>query len=433
MRPWLFRIAHNEAVSALRRRRPTTELSSVLERGSTSIEDEGAERAELSVLLRDLRELTDHQRSALVLRELNDLSHQEIALALGTSVGGAKQTIFEARRSLFEFAEGRAMACDEIRRTISDADGRVLRSRRIRAHLRECSGCAAFAAAIPARAGELRALAPALPVATAGGLVDRIALSGAVHHGGSSFARLAAAATAKAGTAGAGFGANAMAGVAVVASATLGVTVGVGKIVHAMAHAEASRGGTHAAVRAPARHPQHGHPASSLSAGAPRAARSALIAPAAAAGTNHAARTTRHGWGAAHGRGDLGSHAAETGRPAWAQAPAGATTHGSSTSEQHGHGATHAAGHAGHGKPAWASQGKSSSASTGSSNSTHSASHGSDKGAGPKAAKPAPPGAEKSAQAKSGKSAGTDVVGVDVSVPTVTAPGSATALAHRHN
>ena len=67
---------------------------------------------------------------------------------LETSVGAAKQAIFEARRSLFEFAEGRAMACDEVRKTISDADGRSLRSRRVRAHLRDCSACAEFAAAI---------------------------------------------------------------------------------------------------------------------------------------------------------------------------------------------------------------------------------------------------------------------------------------------
>ena len=59
-----------------------------------------------------------------------------------TSVGAAKQTIFEARRSLSEFAEGRVMACDEVRKVVSDADGRSLRSRRVRAHLSDCAGCA---------------------------------------------------------------------------------------------------------------------------------------------------------------------------------------------------------------------------------------------------------------------------------------------------
>src|SRR2546423_572904 len=169
IRPWLFRIAHNEAVSLLRRRRPTTELSELSDASTASVEEQVAERDELSLLLHDLRKLTERQRSALVMRELSGLSHEEIAIALGTSLGAAKQTIYEARRSLFEFAEGRAMACDDIRKTLSDADGRTLRSRRVRAHLRECTRCSAFAAAIPARSADLRALTPALPTLAATG------------------------------------------------------------------------------------------------------------------------------------------------------------------------------------------------------------------------------------------------------------------------
>jgi RNA polymerase sigma factor (sigma-70 family) len=251
MRPWLFRIAHNESISVVRRRRPTFELSQAPDDVTNSIEDQVAERAELSVLVRDLHQLTDRQRSALVLRELSGLSHQEIAIALGTSVGAAKQTIFEARQSLFEFAEGRAMACDEIRRTISDADGRTLRSRRVRAHVRECRGCAAFAAAIPVRTGELRALAPALPASAAVGLLGRIATS-AAGRGGGGLARLTAA-TAKTASAGGGFGANALAGAAVVATATAGVTIGLGHIVHATAHRDSGRAGRPATTLPPTR------------------------------------------------------------------------------------------------------------------------------------------------------------------------------------
>jgi hypothetical protein len=61
------------------------------------------------------------------------MSHQEIAVALGTSEAAAKQAIFEARGSLLEFAEGRAMACEEVVRAISDGDRRMLRGRRPRA------------------------------------------------------------------------------------------------------------------------------------------------------------------------------------------------------------------------------------------------------------------------------------------------------------
>jgi hypothetical protein len=191
------------------------------------------------------------------MRELSGLSHEEIALALETSVGAAKQAIYEARRSLFEFAEGRAMPCDEIRRTISDADGRLLRSRRVRAHLRECSACATFAAAIPERRGELRALVPTLPAATAAGLLGHVAGTGSAHGSGSGLVGLAVGGTGKA--AGAALAANALAGVAVVATATVGVTIGVDKLAHA---ARQAGNGQHAVPAAhsavtPARTPGH--------------------------------------------------------------------------------------------------------------------------------------------------------------------------------
>src|ERR1700745_2297433 len=95
IRPWLFRIAHNEAISLLRRRRPTADLSAASGAWTASTEDQVAERTELRTLLHDLDRLTERQRSALVMRELSGLSHEEIATALGTSVGTAKQTIYE--------------------------------------------------------------------------------------------------------------------------------------------------------------------------------------------------------------------------------------------------------------------------------------------------------------------------------------------------
>jgi RNA polymerase sigma factor (sigma-70 family) len=265
MRPWLFRIAHNESISILRRRQRSAELSAASGHRTNSVEEQAVDRAELSVLFRDLRELTDRQRSALVLRELSGLSHQEIAIALETSAAAAKQTIFEARLSLLEFAEGRAMACDEIRKTISDADGRALRSRRVRAHLRNCGGCAAFAAAIPTRTGELRALAPALPTVAAAGLFGRTVIAAAGRGGGAGFGPLAAGAAAKTAATGAGFGmsaltgagfgANALAGMAVVASATAGVTIGVGSAVHDLAHHAGAGGHHHLRAPAPSRNP----------------------------------------------------------------------------------------------------------------------------------------------------------------------------------
>src|SRR5581483_11933227 len=176
LRPWLYRIAHNEAVSILRDRGAAEKrLKRVPRRtDAPSVEERVGDRARLSSLLEDLSQLPDRARGALVMREMGGLSHEEIAAAMGLSVGAAKQAIFEARRGLLELAEGRAMSCDDITRRLSDGDRRAFRGRRIRAHLRACGTCAAFAAAIPRREGELRALAPLLAPVSAAAVLDHI-------------------------------------------------------------------------------------------------------------------------------------------------------------------------------------------------------------------------------------------------------------------
>ena len=46
------------------------------------------------------RRLPEKQRAALVLRVYQDMTHQEIAATLGTSVGAAKANVFHALRNL---------------------------------------------------------------------------------------------------------------------------------------------------------------------------------------------------------------------------------------------------------------------------------------------------------------------------------------------
>ena len=172
IKPWLFRIAHNEAISILRKRRATTELDDIPV--LTDLDDQVSEREELRLLQMDLADLPDRQRAALVLRELNGLSHAEIAVVLETSAANVKQTIYEARTALFSAREGREMPCDDVRRMLSDGDGRVLRGRGVRAHLRSCAGCRLFQADIKQREKRLALLAPPLPTAGAAALLAEI-------------------------------------------------------------------------------------------------------------------------------------------------------------------------------------------------------------------------------------------------------------------
>ncbi len=228
VRPWLFRIAHNESVSLIRRRRPDGEFSEFPEHSTVSVEERAEERERFAQLVADLRELPEAQRGALVMRELSGLSHEEIGVALEVTVGAAKQTIFEARRSLMEFVEGRAMGCEEVRRTISDADGRSLRSRRMRAHVRDCSACAAFAVAIPKRQVGLRAIAPPLPAFAAAGLFARVAGGGSGHVGAGASAVAAGAGK----TVGAALAMKTLGGVAILATAAAGATIALKDATH---------------------------------------------------------------------------------------------------------------------------------------------------------------------------------------------------------
>jgi RNA polymerase sigma factor (sigma-70 family) len=174
LRPWLFRIAHNEAISLIRRRDTTSAPVEASDRSAPSAEESASERAHLALLVSDLHELPERQRSALLLRELSGLSHREIAVALEISMHTVKHAIADGRRSLGEQQEGRTMRCESVRQSISYHDKRVLRSLRVRAHLRDCPSCAEFAATTCARQAGLRLLVPPLTPLVAAGLLARV-------------------------------------------------------------------------------------------------------------------------------------------------------------------------------------------------------------------------------------------------------------------
>jgi RNA polymerase sigma factor (sigma-70 family) len=299
IRPWLFRIAHNESISVLRRRRPAAELTDDLGGAVASVEEHEDRRARLALLVADLRELPDRQRAALVMRELSGLSHEDIAVALSTSVGGAKQAIFEARRALSEFVEGRAMSCEDICRLVSDADGRVLRGRRVRAHLRECSSCSSFATMIPGRSADLRALVPPLPAIAAAGLLTRILGGSSVSGGGAGLgggAGIAGALTGK--TVSLGLLTKAVAGLMIVSAASFGIT---NAVQHATAVHHSSSASTpavqHAATGSSAAHAVTGTANNSGIPGSASASHRLNAASAAAFGqeTSQTARSAVHG------------------------------------------------------------------------------------------------------------------------------------------
>lgn len=102
LRPWLYRIVRNTALNDLRANATVSaELSDALP-GARSAAAEVETREELRDLMERLQALPETQRAALVMRELEGLSHEEIAAALGVSGGGARQAIYRARAALRE-------------------------------------------------------------------------------------------------------------------------------------------------------------------------------------------------------------------------------------------------------------------------------------------------------------------------------------------
>jgi len=100
LRPWLFRIVRNTALNDLRDRPPSAAALAEAIAGGSNPAEELERREELADLMRRLQALPEPQRAAIVMRELEGLSHEEIAAALGLSGGAARQAIYRARRAL---------------------------------------------------------------------------------------------------------------------------------------------------------------------------------------------------------------------------------------------------------------------------------------------------------------------------------------------
>src|SRR3954471_1759689 len=174
---WLIAIAHNVCRQRFRQsqRRPNeVELNESLA--------EAMERDEDVVSAEDLRRALGHlpfnQRAALVMRELEGRSYQEISEILGLSVSAVETLIFRARRALREQLE-EAITCHEAELSISrQLDGRLARKDKgpLRAHLRECEDCSRFARSQRAQRGAIKSLA-LIPLPSS--------LTSFFHHGGS--------------------------------------------------------------------------------------------------------------------------------------------------------------------------------------------------------------------------------------------------------
>ena len=370
LRPWLYRVAHNEAISILRHRATHWDSERLSEQQVAPGADSEAEaRERLRDLVADLDALPDRQRGALVMRELSGLSYAQIGAALASSAGAARQAVYEARVALQELKAGREMECEGVRRALSERDGRVLRGRRLRAHLRACETCRDFHTGISRRRSDLQALSPPLPALAASGLLTTIL--GQAGAGGAGAGAAVGGGAGVAGMAGTGIaGSAAVKGASLVAAVVVGAgAMDVTGAVHVpVVDGLRASGPSHSA---PAAQPAAGHHGVTASGQVKSGGESASNALAPAPGSAGERERSQEQGGAASQAGQDGSSASTThgkppanavgGLPSQAQGTppahsmAGGRSHGNAPASPPGH--ANSAGHAhtpppqSHGKP----------------------------------------------------------------------------------
>jgi RNA polymerase sigma factor (sigma-70 family) len=152
LKPWLFRLTRNCALDELSRVRG----------GNVNVEDADSlgllqapqatepaaayeRRTGVRDVLVDLAALPESQRHALVRREVDGLSHAEVAGELGLTEEATKSLVFRARANLVREREARTEDCPEVQRQLLEAAaaGRRAPSSALR-HVAHCAACRAY-------------------------------------------------------------------------------------------------------------------------------------------------------------------------------------------------------------------------------------------------------------------------------------------------
>jgi len=194
LKAWLYTIARNRCLSILRARREQV----AFDEGHAATDGLAADvdrRAELRGLLADLEQLPEEQRAALVLFEMGDHSHDEIAEVLGVRREKVKALVFQARESLAGWRRARETPCVEIREQLATARGASLKRATLRRHVARCPGCAEFESEVRHQRAAMAALLPVVPAAgLKAAVLGAIGAGAGSAGGGGSVAGLAGAA-----------------------------------------------------------------------------------------------------------------------------------------------------------------------------------------------------------------------------------------------
>ncbi len=164
VRPWLYRIARNRSLNHLRRQSAIGVDSMDVHFADNGIStgETVMRRESFRELIADVHQLPETQRTALLLREIDALSYDQIAHAMETTIPSVKSLLVRARISLAEAAEARNLSCEQVRQELGEvAEGLAKLSTPARRHVRGCERCTFFKKQLK---DNNRALALVLPV-----------------------------------------------------------------------------------------------------------------------------------------------------------------------------------------------------------------------------------------------------------------------------
>jgi RNA polymerase sigma factor (sigma-70 family) len=198
LRPWLYRLTRNRAIDEVRRKR-WGEESLDPERafaGDDRADPERALRRKESMLrlIDDLAALPVRQREALLARELDGHSPEQVAAQLGVTVAAAQKLAIRARENLVKTRDARDADCDLIRAVLLEAHERGVRpTEHGLRHVKGCDACRAYQRDVRRLSRQLHGLSPAWGLPVLGGVVKFIAGGGMKAAAGTAVAAAAVA------------------------------------------------------------------------------------------------------------------------------------------------------------------------------------------------------------------------------------------------
>ena len=167
LKPWLYTIARNRCLTVIRARRTREDAATprrrATARSSRASTDAVQRRADLRELVADLHRLPEDQRAAIVLFEMGDQSHAEIAEVLDVKSEKVKALVFQAREGLMRARTARDTPCAEIRQHLSSRTRALPRRGVIRRHLDCCPACAAYDLEVRRQRAALAIVLPVVP------------------------------------------------------------------------------------------------------------------------------------------------------------------------------------------------------------------------------------------------------------------------------